>query len=409
MNEQTQNDYTDNNDYEIAVIGAGGIGSHLASALIPALHRGGLLDSTGGITIRVYDSDTVTDENLAHQRFNYQDVGMHKVAAIERSMRPFTGACLRVVACPWDVREADDMTPADLTVVAVDSPIARRVVHSSNTIFLDLRTLADGFIALDSSVDSDFVTRMTPDQPARSCQHEGAVKSGNIEFGFLLAAAHGAQWVLQSLRWMVGHELAMPPLPQSANITFGTLGRMPLAEEELEPQGSVEPKLHPLNLITSCIDTNDHDSEVIREHVACLAKRRWWRAIWELGDSMSREISVLIDAEDKLFVDVGTSGQVKMSPPEDAKIPFQLWLHSHPLDAYWSSTDRDTLGCYVGLILEAVVLGHDHYKHTAHSESPESPLEDEGPLASWTSEPTVLYADDPQTLGPGNRKRGGQT
>ena len=92
---------------------------------------------------------------------------MHKVAAIERSMRPFTGACLRVVACPWDVREADDMTPADLTVVAVDSPIARRVIHSSGTIFLDLRTMADGFIALDSSVDRDFVTRMTPDQPSR--------------------------------------------------------------------------------------------------------------------------------------------------------------------------------------------------------------------------------------------------
>ena len=124
---------------------------------------------------------------------------------------------------------------------------------------------------------------------------------------------------------------------------------------------------------------------------------------------MSREISVLIDADGKLFVDVGTSGQVKMSPPEDAKIPFQLWLHTHPLDAYWSSTDRDTLGCYVGLILEAVVLGHDHYKHTAHSEAPESSLDEEGPLASWSSEPTVFYADDPQTLGPENRKGEGQT
>ena len=125
MNEQTQNDYTDNNDYEIAVIGAGGIGSHLTSALVPALHRGELLDSTRGINIRVYDSDTVTDENLAHQRFNYHDVGMHKVAAIERSMRPFTGTRLRVVACPWDVRDADAMTPAELTVVAVASPLAR--------------------------------------------------------------------------------------------------------------------------------------------------------------------------------------------------------------------------------------------------------------------------------------------
>ena len=53
------------NDYEIAIIGAGGIGSHLVSALVPALHRGGLLESTERITIRLYDSDKVSEENLA--------------------------------------------------------------------------------------------------------------------------------------------------------------------------------------------------------------------------------------------------------------------------------------------------------------------------------------------------------
>ena len=213
MQDNNYTNQTQYNDYEIAVIGAGGIGSHLVSALIPALHRGGLLESTKRITVRLYDSDTVSEENLAHQRFIYDDVGMHKVTAIERSMCPFTGARLRVVACPWDVRDASDMTPADLIVVAVDSAEARRVVHSSGTTFLDLRCLGDGYIAFDSSVDPDFVDRMTPDQPARSCQHEDAISSGNIEFGFILAAAHGAQWVLQSLRWMTGQTLALPPYP----------------------------------------------------------------------------------------------------------------------------------------------------------------------------------------------------
>ena len=397
---------TDTYDYEIAIIGAGGIGGHLCSVLVPALHRGELLESTKRITVRVYDSDEVTEGNLAHQRFDYNDVSMHKVTAIERSLCQFTGDRLRLVACPWDVRDASDMTPADLIVVAVDSATARRVTHSSGTTFLDLRCLGDGYIAFDSSVDPDFVTSMTPDQPARSCQHEDAIPSGNIEFGFLIAAAHGAQWVLQSLRWMAGQTLALPPYAQTANITFGTLSRLPEAEEKLEPQGCVKPKIHPSNLIDSCIDTGDYDSGVVREHIAGLAKKRRWQDIWKIGDQILREVSVLIDSEDKIYIDIGTSGEVKMSPPKDAKVPFNLWIHSHPRDAYWSSTDRDTIGCYTGLLQRAVVLGHDHYKMTHHTESAEASLEPKGSLAAWTSEPTVFYADDPQTLSRNGRIAG---
>ena len=382
------------NDFEIAIIGAGGIGSHLVSALVPALHRGELIESTELITIRMYDSDEVSEGNLAHQRFMPEDVGKHKVSAIAEKMTPFTGERLRLIPCPWDVRDSSDMTPADLTVVAVDSAVARRVVHSSDTIFLDLRCLGDGFVALDSSVDPDFVKRMTPDQPARSCQHEDAINSGNIEFGFLLAASHGSQWVIQSLRWMVGQTLAMSPYPQSANLTFGTLGRLPEAEDKIEPKGCDKPRIHPSNLVDSCLNTEDYDCEVIREHIAGLTKAERLQEIWEIGDQLQREVSVLIDSEDKFYVDIGTSGQVKMSPPLGAKVPFKIWLHSHPKDAYWSSTDRDTIAAYTSLLEKAIVLGHDHYKKTEFSEFSESFLDEEGPLSSWTSEPTVLYADN---------------
>ena len=382
-------------DYEIAVIGAGGIGSHMLSTIVPALHRGELLESTEQITIRIYDSDKVSEENLAHQRFMPEDVGKHKVTAIVESLAPFTSDRLQLVACPWDVREDSDMKPADLTVVAVDSAIARRVVHSSDSIFLDLRCLGDGYVAFDSSVDPDFVSKMTPDQPARSCQHEDAISSGNIEFGFLLAASHGAQWVLQSLRWMVGQTLAMTPYPQSANLTFGTLGRLPEADEKIEPKGSDEPKIHAPQLVDSCLDTGDYDCEVIREHIAGLTHAGRWQQIWEIGNRLLREVSVLIDAEGKYYIDIGTSGEVKMSPPIGAKVPFKLWLHTHPQDAYWSSTDRDTIASYTSLLERAVVLGHDHYKQTVFSDSPEAALEGDGPLSSWTSEPTVLYKDKP--------------
>ena len=40
---QLDNNITELYDYEIAVIGAGGIGSSMLHALVPALHRGELL------------------------------------------------------------------------------------------------------------------------------------------------------------------------------------------------------------------------------------------------------------------------------------------------------------------------------------------------------------------------------
>ena len=210
--------------------------------------------------------------------------------------------------------------------------------------------------------------------------------------------------MLQSLRWMVGQTLAMTPYPQSANLTFGTLGRLPEADDKIEPKGSDEPKIHAPQLVDSCLDTGDYDCEVIREHIAGLTHAGRWQQIWEIGNRLLREVSVLIDAEGKYYIDIGTSGEVKMSPPIGAKVPFKLWLHTHPQDAYWSSTDRDTIASYTSLLERAVVLGHDHYKQTVFSDSPEAALEGDGPLSSWTSEPTVLYKDKPGRKN-GRRRR----
>ena len=379
-------------DYEIGIIGCGGIGSHLVGLVVPALHRGGLLESTERITIRIYDSDVVSEENLAHQRFTPDDVGKHKVTAIVESMAPFTSERLRLVACPRDVRDSSHIEPADLLVVAVDAATARRVVHSSGTPFLDLRCKGDGSIWLDWSVDPVFITEKTPDQPAASCQHEGAIESGNIEFGFAWAAAVGATWVLSILRWLLGDEKIITPIPRASGITYGDYGELPLVEANLDPQNCIEPKLHSSNLVDPCISTGDFESEIILGHIAGLAKDVRWQDLWNIADRIGCEVSVLIDADDKIYVDIGTSGEVTAAPPVGAKVPFKLWIHTHPMDAYWSRTDRDTLACFTGLLHKAVVLGHDHYKQTVFSQSTDSALEDDGPLSSWTSEQTLKYS-----------------
>ena len=213
----------------LTIVGAGGIGSHLSGVLVPAIHRGQLAKGLGGIVVRILDSDRVSAENLAHQRFLPSHVGEHKVSALADSLSVFESELLRIEPVPMDVRKSSDLGESDLVVVAVDSHVARRVAHQSVGRWLDLRCMGDGFIAIDDRVDGGSVSSLTVEQASLSCQMEGSLESGNIQFGFLSAAAHGAQWVVQTLRDISGEPGNTPPLPQSASISFGTLGRMALS------------------------------------------------------------------------------------------------------------------------------------------------------------------------------------
>ena len=87
-------------------------------------------------------------------------------------------------------------------VVAVDREEPRTLVHSNAKNWLDLRARGDGFV-MWSHKDPPHVLDSLPKLPegtSTSCQLADAVESGNIQFGFALAAAHGAQWIIQWLR-----------------------------------------------------------------------------------------------------------------------------------------------------------------------------------------------------------------
>ena len=217
-----------NEDFQIAIVGAGGIGSNLASSLGPAIHRGSLISSMGPVRMRIFDSDVVSDSNTSHQRFSKADVGGKKVERLKNSLSEFESGLLSIEACAWDVRDCADLDGSDLVVVGVDSSPARIVVHGMDVPWLDLRCVGDNYIALDSRMDPSKIEELTDEnQKSGSCQMQGAIESGNIQFGHLAAAAHGAQWVIQNMRSIAGHEAAMPPKPKSSSITFGTLERMP--------------------------------------------------------------------------------------------------------------------------------------------------------------------------------------
>ncbi len=130
----------------------------------------------------------------------------------------------------------------------------------------------------------------------------------------------------------------------------------------------------------------------IKEMLSLLGKENRWSEVWTISHALGVEISWIEDAKEEVWVDIGGPGDVSLEPPIGALLPFRLWVHTHPWDAYWSVTDRRTLAAYCGLIQEALVLGHDHSKHTkCLLPFGEKLKEGVSPLSRWTDEPCIPY------------------
>ena len=161
----------------------------------------------------------------------------------------------------------------------------------------------------------------------------------------------------------------------------------------MHAETNVTPTLHDPHAVQSALDSGDLGSRVLKETIAALASRSMWRQLWLVADALSREVSVLFDRDGRIWVDIGTAGQVRLSPPVGATIPFSLWIHTHPWDAYWSSTDLSTLASYSRILDSALVLGHDHMKSTRKAEGDCERLGSGMPLSVWTSEEVRTYEE----------------
>ena len=155
---------------------------------------------------------------------------------------------------------------------------------------------------------------------------------------------------------------------------------------------SVLPRIHSNGEVSKDIVSGRVSSSRVKETIAALAQGESWSELWQIADSMSREVSVLFDADGRIWVDIGTTGHVSLEPPLGATIPFRLWVHTHPWDPYWSQTDKDTLAAYSTILESALVLGHDRMKWSRNGSEMQT-IEPSGPLSTWSSEPCVHYED----------------
>ena len=185
----------------ILIIGAGGIGGLLLDLLCRSISFSGSFE----VKISIMDGDVVEQRNLPHQQFSTSDLGTDKVDALNNRLRHSVKVVDNdVVIDPICTNFTGRITLEgyDLVIVAVDREEPRRLVHRNATQWLDLRARGDGFVMwshLDDLQILNLLTKLSEGKSA-SCQLDGAIETGNIQFGFALAAAHGAQWVVQWLR-----------------------------------------------------------------------------------------------------------------------------------------------------------------------------------------------------------------
>ena len=170
------------------------------------------------------------------------------------------------------------------------------------------------------------------------------------------------------------------------------------------PQESVLPRLHPSHDIQRAVHGNDLRADAILQSLAFYAVEKDWESLWKIADTLRREVSVLFDDQGLIWVDVGTPGMVRLSPPIGSRIPLRLWVHTHPWNAYWSVTDKRTLASVSGVLDRALVLGHDHIVQTMHHQEgltgfSDARLGTEGGLVHWTAEAAMSYAAFRQERG----------
>tara|TARA_B100000963_G_scaffold249502_1_gene218508 strand:- start:2697 stop:3152 length:456 start_codon:yes stop_codon:yes gene_type:complete len=120
--------------------------------------------------------------------------------------------------------------------------------------------------------------------------------------------------------------------------------------------------------ITELIRINGQDSEKTTQLISELTTQKDWDKIYQISEFFGQEISILVDAQERIFVDWGSISRVELTPPLGSVVPFKLWLHTHPRNqAFWSETDQYSLFIAERILEQAIVLGMDGILSTSNT------------------------------------------
>ena len=153
-------------------------------------------------------------------------------------------------------------------------------------------------------------------------------------------------------------------------------------------RSSIEPVIPMFDVIADIIESGEINHEVLRGGIAYLALKGDLLSVYIISQIVNREVSILIDADHKVWVDWGGQSSVKLHPPAGSSIPYRLWIHTHPRgDAYWSDTDKVSIAGASTILESALVLGNNGILFTSYNDDELIPgLTDSGPLSRWSIE-----------------------
>lgn len=186
------------NEKNILIVGAGGIGSWMA----PELDR---LRKTNQITtafITFADYDDVDTKNLPYQNFTKSDVMDPKVEVIAAR---YGMECLNI-----KIDKKEMLKDYDCIISAVDNTSFRKMLFdyvfndNKKTYWIDLRSEGKAFAIYTKSKKHSYKSILStlPDEDVEngSCQNAWELEQGIVQRGNILAAAYGVSYILNWLR-----------------------------------------------------------------------------------------------------------------------------------------------------------------------------------------------------------------
>ena len=179
----------------ILIIGAGGIGSYLASFLERVSEKRQPL-----YNITINDEDKVEEKNLSYQNFKTEDVGKHKVSVVGNKIGIIPAITTRD---EYNVLASKQMQGYDLVVCCVDNLAARRLMYKEGhgedcpVKWLDLRAQGRNGVLISYKVNPILIpTLLTGAEGSFSCQGgdwDGSAK--DINTMHIVMAGIASQWI----------------------------------------------------------------------------------------------------------------------------------------------------------------------------------------------------------------------
>lgn len=182
---------------KVAIVGVGGIGSHLMDDINQLCAAGQFKNWH----FHIYDDDVVEPKNLDYQRFKDEDMGLLKVTAVEQ-------ACLDILLfSSYNKRvNPEELKKMDIVVSCVDSGAWRRkffdILGTSTSLkfWIDLRsegrTVAAYTKHKTNTKEKLINTVQGADEENGSCQLDYELNKGIIQTGNRIIASIGVQYLL---------------------------------------------------------------------------------------------------------------------------------------------------------------------------------------------------------------------